>query len=55
LQNQYLYSVRVPRSGWESLDFARLDAIDVVACFEQFELRREARRGYITAIEPFDA
>lgn len=52
--NDYLYSVRVARGKWEQINFKNLDKIDVVACFEQFELRRQATKaGVITAIEPF--
>lgn len=53
IQDDYLYSVRVNRPGWESLNFANLAQVDVVACFTQFELRRKVNgRGQITPIDP---
>ena len=53
-EDEYLYSVRVPRSQWEKINFDNLEAIDVVACFERFELRRNVtKRGVISPIEPF--
>lgn len=54
LEDEYLYSVRVQRSAWEQINFKNLEAIDVVASFEQFELRRNVtQRSAISAIEPF--
>lgn len=54
IEDEYLYSVRIPRAEWEKINFANLEAIDVVACFERFELRRNAtKRGSISPIEPF--
>lgn len=54
--DEYLYSVRVSRSVWQALNFSNLEAIDVVACFDNFELRRKAtKRGVVSAIEPFTA
>ncbi len=54
IEDEYLYSVRVPRTLWEQINFDNLEIIDVVACFEQFELRRKVtQRGIISSIEPF--
>lgn len=51
----YIYSVRIPRAAWSEINFAKLDAIDVVAAFERFELRRKfAKNGSLEAITPFD-
>jgi hypothetical protein len=52
-RDDYLVSARVRRSAWEALHFGRLDAIDVVACFERFELRRTmSKSGVFEPIEP---
>ncbi|MEW5757132.1 MAG: DUF4236 domain-containing protein [Pseudomonadota bacterium] len=51
----YIYSVRITRSAWTKINFANLDAIDVVAAFERFEVRRKfAKNGSLAAITPFD-
>ena len=51
----YIYSIRIPRAAWSEINFANLDAIDVVAAFERFELRRKlAKNGSLAAITPFD-
>jgi hypothetical protein len=52
--DEYLYSVRVQREVWEKIDFNNLEAIDVVKCFEMFEIVRNiSQRGVITPIEPY--
>jgi len=52
--DEYLFSTRVPRVVWEEINFNNLEAIDVVACFESFELRRKVtQRGIISEVEPF--
>lgn len=52
--DQYLLSVRVTREQWAQLNFANLDAIDVVACFDLFEVRRKmSKSGDLSPIEPF--
>jgi Protein of unknown function (DUF4236) len=54
VSNEYLYSVRVQRKAWEQINFRNLETIDVVACFEMFEIHRSVtRRGVISPIEPF--
>ncbi len=52
--DEYLYSVRVQRKIWEQVNFKNLESIDVVACFETFEINRNVtQRGIISPIEPF--
>lgn len=52
--DEYLLSVRVTRDQWAQLNFANLDAIDVVACFDLFEVRRKmSKSGDLSPIEPF--
>lgn len=52
--DEYLLSVRVTRDQWTQLNFANLDAIDVVACFDLFEVRRKmSKSGDLSPIEPF--
>lgn len=51
----YVYSIRISRARWGEINFSNLDAIDVVAAFERFELRRKlAKNGSLAAITPFD-
>ena len=52
--DEYLYSVRVPRTTWAEIDFSNLEHIDVVDAFKRFELKREmTKTGRFTPIEPF--
>ncbi len=54
LENEYLYSAKVDRKKWEEINFNNLDKIDVVSCFEEFDLRRNATStGIIRVIDPF--
>jgi len=54
INDEYLYSVEVSRILWEELNFKNLKRIDVVRCFEEFNLRRDiTRRGVISRIIPF--
>ena len=54
--DDYLYSVRVQRKTWEQINFKNLEIIDVVACFETFEINRNiTKRGIISLIEPFQS
>lgn len=54
MEDEYLYSVRVQRDAWNKINFGRLSDINVVDCFELFELRRKVtRQGAITPIAPF--
>jgi hypothetical protein len=52
----YVYSVRVSRADWTRINFKKLPAIDIVAAFEPFTLRRKiARNGAFEAIVPLNA
>jgi hypothetical protein len=54
IEDEYLYSVRVDRARWEEINFDNLEAVDVVAAFEQFDLRRKStKRGVLSPVEPF--
>jgi hypothetical protein len=54
VENQYLYSVRVSRKDWESINFENLQALDVAEALARFELRRSmSQSGSFKAIEPF--
>jgi hypothetical protein len=44
VEEEYLYSVRIERSGWERIDFSRLDQIDPVEALTRFDLRRDMTR-----------
>lgn len=55
VEDQYLYSVRVPRKDWESINFENLQALDVVEALTRFELRRSmSKTGVFKAVEPFE-
>jgi len=52
-RDDYLVSVRITRKSWEEIDFTRLEAVDVVAAFDRFELRRDmTKTGIFRPIEP---
>jgi hypothetical protein len=53
LKKSYLYSVRIARVEWTGLNFDNLEWIDVVDCFEEFEIRRRISSRSIKTIEPF--
>ncbi len=51
--DEYLLSVRVDRNEWTQVSFNNLDSLDVVVCFERFELRRAmSKTGVFQPIEP---
>jgi hypothetical protein len=53
VRDDYLISARVARSKWAEADFANLDALDVVACFERFDLTRKmTKTGIFTPVNP---
>lgn len=52
--DEYLYSVRVDRDGWQHIEFANLAAVDVTQALTKFELRRDMTKvGVFRPIEPF--
>ena len=52
--DEYLFSLIVPRSGWEKINFDNLQAIDVLEAFTSFNLRRNmSKTGIFKAIEPY--
>lgn len=54
VSDEYLFSVRVPRSGWARLDFANLADLDLPSCFGTFDIRRKISvTGVFTPIEPY--
>lgn len=51
--DEYLYSVRILRSEWAKLNFARLADLDLVEVFTQFTLKRNmTKTGVFKAVEP---
>jgi hypothetical protein len=51
----YVYSVRVTRRDWAKINFKNVAGVDVVACFDRFELRRKVgRTGAFERIVPLD-
>jgi len=53
VSDEYLYSVRVKRADWARIDFGNLDALDVIAALERFELRRDmSKTGVFRPVEP---
>lgn len=54
VEEEYLYSVRIERSGWERIDFSQLDQIDPLEALTRFDLRRDmTRTGIFRPIIPF--
>ena len=54
VEEEYLYSVRIERSGWERIDFSRLEQIDPVEALSLFDVRRDmTRTGVFRPIRPF--
>lgn len=54
VEEEYLYSVRIERSGWEQIDFSQLDQIDPLEALTRFDLRRDmTRTGGFRPIRPF--
>ncbi len=54
INDEYVYSIRVSRQQWTSINFNNLQAIDVVEAFDQFDVRRNMlKSGRFNAIEPF--
>lgn len=52
--DEYLYSVRVDRNAWASINFDNLAAVDPVEALGRFDLRRRiTKSGRFSAIEPF--
>jgi len=52
----YVYSVQVKRGDWVKINFKNVAAVDVVASFEPFTLRRKiTKNGVFEAIVPLDA
>lgn len=53
--DEYVLSVHVTRDEWLRIDFAHLQAIDVVEALAQFTMRRTmSKTGIFKAIEPFE-
>lgn len=56
VNDEYLFSIRVGRQDWETINFENLQEIDLPACFEQFDIRRKmTKTGIFTAIIPYDS
>ncbi|WP_244244091.1 hypothetical protein [Marilutibacter alkalisoli] len=54
IRDEYLISVVVERSGWQEIDFSRLDLVDPVDALARFPLRRKmTKTGIFSAIEPY--
>lgn len=54
IEDQYLISVNVDKSAWKSINFNNIEYIDVVGCFEQFDLiRNMSKTGIFKEITPF--
>jgi hypothetical protein len=53
VSDEYIYSVRVTREAWESLNFGALSDIDPVEALGRLDIRRCLSQGRLGAIEPF--
>jgi hypothetical protein len=51
--DEYLLSVRIPRTDWQGIHFDKLRDLDPIAVMEQFQMeRRMTKTGIFRAIEP---
>ena len=54
VEDEYLYSVRIGRGQWQSINFSDLASIDPVQALERFDLRRDmTKTGIFKPITPF--
>ncbi|NUE95417.1 DUF4236 domain-containing protein [Gilliamella sp. ESL0232] len=54
IEDQYLVSVNINKAEWKSINFNNIEHIDVVECFNQFDLIRDmSKTGVFKAITPF--
>lgn len=52
--DEYLFSVRVQRDQWESINFDALDSVDVIEALSCFEMKRQmTKTGIFTPVQPF--
>lgn len=53
--DKYLYSVRVNRRDWGTIDFTNLPDVDAAEALGRFDIRRDmTKTGVLWEIEPFD-
>lgn len=45
IQDEYLYSVKIARDEWHSINFENLEQLDVVEALARFELRRDMTKN----------
>lgn len=54
VEDEYLYSVRIGRGQWQSINFSDLASVDPVHALERFDLRRDmTKTGVFKPITPF--
>ena len=55
VRDDYLYSARIAREAWSSVNFDNLRAIDLPTSSERFDLRRKmTKTGIFKPVEPFE-
>lgn len=55
IRDEYLYSVKITRDEWYSINFENLEHLDVVEALSKFVLRRDmTKTGVFKPIQPFD-
>lgn len=55
IRDEYLYSVKITRDEWHSINFENLEQLDVVEALMRFKLRRDmTKTGVFKPIQPFD-
>lgn len=56
IEDQYLYSAKINRDAWLSINFNNLANLDVVESLGRFELRRDmSKTGVFKPIQPFES
>ncbi len=53
VNDEYVYSIRVTREAWQSLNFAALSEVDPIEALGRFDTRRVLSKGRLAAVEPF--
>ena len=55
IKDEYLYSVKVDRSGWENINLEQIELLDPIEVFGSFDIRRKmTKTGIFKPIEPFE-
>nr|AOH35781.1 hypothetical protein BGP89_04940 [Luteimonas sp. JM171] len=55
IQDEYLISLKVPRSAWREIDFSNLEQVDPIEAIARFEhVRKMTKTGIFRRIDPME-